>query len=262
MKAISKWVIILNLTMAGHFVHAQSDADIEELNIIELEIEKNQQKVTTRPETRAATPAEQAKSAEYSGLSQLSPFSEVSVIQKRYLPKTMRTQIFGGWSFITNDPFFNTTGFSLKAGFFFTESWGLEANYFSLGTSDREATKDLREIQNVKTDGLVYPKSFTGVDLVWVPIYGKMTYFNRTIIPFDLYFSAGYGTTKTHAEENPGTMHLATGQIFAMSKSFALRWDFSWNFYSAKGIDNKTAQFNNLFMTVGASFFIPEAKYR
>ncbi|MNT62394.1 hypothetical protein D3C72_2001130 [compost metagenome] len=97
---------------------------------------------------------------------------------------------------------------------------------------------------------------------MWVPIYGKMSLFNENIIPFDLYFAGGYGSTETQLNTSASTLHVATGQIFALSKSIAFRWDFSWNFYNAKTEDNETNSFNNLFLTVGMSWFFPEAKYR
>ena len=37
--------------------------------------------------------------------------------------------------------------------------------------------------------------------------YGKFS-FAKKIIPFDMYFSAGYGTTGTQSSEKPGTLHV------------------------------------------------------
>lgn len=235
----------------------------EDLEIIELELEK---KPTPAPQ-RSARPVEErvdVKSVPVSDLSdlgKLAPFAEVSVLQKRFMPKTGRFQLFGGLGLITNDPFFTTFSAVGKASYFFSEEWGLELNYFANSTSERQATKELKEINNVVAETLVQPESYVGLDIVWVPIYGKMTWFDEKIVPFDLYFSAGYGTTKTKVE-NAGTLHLATGQIFSITKAFSLRWDFSWNFYNATGVNQQQAAFNNLFLTVGASFFFPEAGYR
>lgn len=260
MKYLERLIILVLLLSFVRSVWAEDDTDVEELNIIELEIEKNV--VRKKADPVQEKKVEEQKSSDYSSLGKLAPFSEVSVLQKRYMPKTSRVQLFGGYSLITNDPFFSTTGLTAKISYFFTEAWGIEGNYFNLSTAQRDSTKELVDIQGVNADGLVYTKNFTGIDVVWVPIYGKMSYFNQKIIPFDLYFSLGYGTTSTHSDEKPGTWHLASGQIFAITKSFALRWDFSWNFFNAKGIEQTTASYNNLFLTVGASFFIPEAKYR
>lgn len=263
MKYSITLMLILSLFSVSSFAE---EAGGEDLDIIELELGKSAPKakpsedvVTQKP--IAESVEEEAKPITYSELGSLSPFSEVSVLQKRFMPKTERIQLFGGLSTITNDPFFLSIAGVGKASYFFSEAWGVEFNYIGMSTSNRKATEELKEIQGVKTDNLVQAKSFLGIDVIYTPIYGKMTLFNEQIIPFDLYFSAGYGTTQTQSE-NAGTIHLGTGQLFSLSKSFGLRWDFSWNIFSAKGITNQTSQFNNLFLTVGASFFFPEANYR
>lgn len=255
-------LIVCLVLMGPGFVYAQTEA--EELNVIEMELEKEAPKPVisnSAPAYEEAPPKDNTLST-FSGLGTLAPFQEISVIQKRFLPKTGRFQLFGGLTTVTNDPFFLTFGGVAKASYFMSESWGLELNYFGLTTSNREATNELKEVNGVATENLVYPKSFIGVDVMFVPIYGKMSWFNEKIIPFDLYFSAGYGNTGTQSGESAGTLHLATGQIFAISKAYAFRWDFSWNFFNAKGIESTTNSFNNLFLTVGMSWFFPEAGYR
>lgn len=243
----------------------ESFGDSEDLNVIEVELEgsKPAPEVEDTSSSRVAPQDMEAESRpiDFQGLGQLAPFAEVSVLQKRFMPKTGRFQLFGGATMVTNDPFFNVFGAVAKAGYFFTEAWGLELNYFALSTSEAKSTQELKKIQGVMTDSLILTKSFMALDLVMVPIYGKMTWFNETIIPFDLYFSIGPGVTETQSE-SASTLHLATGQIFALSKSSAFRWDFSWNFFNATGVDQKKAAYNNLFITVGWSWFFPEAKYR
>jgi outer membrane beta-barrel protein len=119
----------------------------------------------------------------------------------------------------------------------------------------------------VTTASLVTPQSYYGLDFKYTPIYGKMAFGNKTLTPFDMYFSGGLGQTSYNNGSAP-TLHLGTGQIFAMSKAFALRWDFSWNFFQATTYINSTqtvgssAIFNNLFVLLGASWFFPEATYR
>ncbi|MBX3035108.1 MAG: outer membrane beta-barrel domain-containing protein [Bdellovibrionaceae bacterium] len=276
-------VLILSLALgllAPMAASAQAGSDNEELKIIEVELENDASRSQTAPadspagnalgEGAVTAPAEEAaettapeprKDMEFKDLGHLSPFAEVSVIQRRFMPKTGRFQLFGGLTMITNDPFFNVYGGVGKAGYFFTETLGVELNYFALSTNEAKATQELKNMQGVKTDNLIITKNFWSADLVYAPIYGKMSWFNRTIIPFDLYFSLGYGATGTQ-NGSAGTLHLAAGQIFSMSKSTAFRWDFSWNFFNAKGIDEKVSSYNNLFLTVGWSWFFPEAKYR
>ncbi|WP_374029723.1 outer membrane beta-barrel domain-containing protein [Bdellovibrio bacteriovorus] len=257
------YIFLALLLLAPMGAMAQTETD--ELDIIELEIDKGtpaKQPISNSAPSYQETSPRDNTLTDFSGLGTLAPFKEISIIQKRFLPKTGRFQLFGGATVLTNNPFFNTIGGVAKASYFLSETWGIELNYFGLTTSERQTTEELRDIQGVSTENLVYPKSYVGVDLMYIPIYGKMTWFNEKIIPFDLYFSAGYGSTMTQADEAAGTIHLATGQIFALSKAYALRWDFSWNFFNAKGIDGSTNSFNNLFLTVGISWFFPEASYR
>jgi outer membrane beta-barrel protein len=134
-----------------------------------------------------------------------------------------------------------------------------------MSTDEREVTTDLRNKRSVTTTSLITAKSYFGADFKWTPIYGKMAFANQKIIPFDLYFSGGVGITGTSDSQSAPTLHLGTGQIFAINKSMAFRWDFSWNTFSAStktGPTTSSSVYNNLYLTVGMSFFYPEATYR
>lgn len=200
-----------------------------------------------------------------SDLSSLSEFKDIAVIQKRFLPKTQRFEAFGGLNGILNDKFFSSIGLNGRLGYSFTERLGIELLVMILATGERDVTKNLRERRGVKTTNFVSPQNYYGVDFRWTPLYGKMGFMNQKITTFDLYFSAGAGMTNTNQGGSEPTIHLGTGQIFAITKSAAFRWDFSWNFYNARsGVAgaSQNSLYNNLFLTIGASFFFPEATYR
>ncbi|MDZ4083016.1 MAG: outer membrane beta-barrel domain-containing protein [Bdellovibrionales bacterium] len=200
-----------------------------------------------------------------SDLSSLSEFKDIAVIQKRFLPKTQRFEGFGGLNGILNDKFFSSIGFNGRLGYHFTERLGIELLVMLLATGERDVTKNLRERRGVVTTNFVSPQNYYGADIRWTPVYGKMSFLNNKITTFDLYFSAGAGITNTNQGGSEPTIHLGTGQVFAITKSAAFRWDFSWNFYNAKsGVAGaqQNSLYNNLFLTLGASFFFPEATYR
>jgi len=85
-----------------------------------------------------------------------------------------------------------------------------------------------------------------------------------------MYFSAGMGSSSTNSQEGTNTtFHVGTGQIFALSKSMAFRWDYSWNMYkatpvadSALGTAPESNNYNDLILTAGVSFFFPEVSSR
>ena len=202
-------------------------------------------------------------------LNKLAPFREVSVIQKKFLPKTERFQLFVGASAMTNTPWYNNFGGKLNLSYNFTESLGIELQSTFLTSSESKSVKEIRDNNLLNAEQFVYTKSYYGVDLVWSPIYGKMTSLDRKIIPFDMYFSIGGGTSVTNSKEkNNSTLHIGTVQIFALSKSMAFRWDYSFNTFAAtpqstaSNSNPSQGGYNDLIFTAGVSFFFPEAGYR
>ena len=200
-----------------------------------------------------------------SQLSMLAPFEDIAVISRKFLPKRRRFELSGGGLLILNNAFFNNIGFALRGTFYLSEKWGVEAQYYSLYASERRVTEDLESFRRISTRSLVVPKNFMGAAIKWAPIYGKMSLFEKRIIPFDLFFSLGYGSTEIQ-EGGAGTLQLGMGQNFAISKSLAFRWDILWNGYSAeiirKGGSRETLNHSDLYCGIGLSFFVPEAKYR
>ena len=221
------------------------------------------------------TPVAESKKAEQkvenlTDLNKLSSFREISVIQKKYLPKTERFQLYTGLGMTTNSPWFLNLGVKINLGYHFTESFGVEFSGMFLSNSEREVAKEIREYNGLQPEKFVNTKNYVGLDLMWVPIYGKLSMLNNRIIPFDMYFSAGAGSSSTNSQEgNVPTMHIGTGQIFAISKSMAFRWDYSWTMFQATEVQSSSSttapsknSYNDLILTAGLSFFFPEANYR
>ncbi len=263
------------LFVMTHFVTpawAQEEDSLDnstDVDQIEAELAKRTVKTPAPTEVKVE---KDEKLEDFSGLGKLAPFSEISVIQKRYMPKTGRFQFFLGLANVVNDPWFLGIGADARLAYHFTESWGVEATGVFLTNSQREAIKDLYDQHGVRTDSIITAKGYTGASVVWNPIYGKMGMFNRRIIPFDMYFALGGGSTSVDGGSGGTTMHFGTGQIFALSKAMGFRWDFSWNSFNATpnqsdaqktaNIQPSSQSFNNLLLTFGFSFFFPEAKYR
>lgn len=200
-----------------------------------------------------------------SDLVNLAPFDNVAILQKRYLPKTQRFELYGALNAILNDKFFTIFGANGRFSYNFNERYAIEAIGIFSADTEKSVTRDLREIRGVQTTNFVAPVTYYGVDLKWTPIYGKMSFLNKKITPFDLYFAAGVGMTNTNQGRAENTIHFGTGQLFAINKSMAFRWDFSWNFYNARStVPGSTLNgvYNNLFISAGASFYFPEATYR
>jgi outer membrane beta-barrel protein len=240
------------------------NTDVESLYDRYDEAQTKKREDQKKPDARKQ-PVKEATSL--SELSTLAPFSDVAVIQRRFLPRTGRFEFSGSGMSSLNNPFFNNLGLALRGSYNLTEKHGVEFQYMFFSNTRRAVTESLEsEPINVRTSNLVTPKSFMGAAYKWTPVYGKITFLNRHIVPFDFVFTGGLGLSKTDIQNEP-TVHLGAGQSFAMTKSFAVRWDLVWNFYNAKTVSaesgaSTSTNHNDLFLSVGASFFIPEATYR
>ena len=202
-------------------------ADIENIFSSQEQKEVKEETLPTEQEQQKIMDVKQL-----SDLANLAPFQDVAIIQKRFLPKTGRFELFAAPSIVLNDPFFMVSGANIRLGYYFREMYGFELTAWMMSKSDRQSTKDLAR-KTVTTTSLISPKNYLGAAFKWAPIYGKFSFFNRTIIPFDHYFNFGLGQTQTSRDENAYTLNLATGQNFAISKAWAFRWDLTWNLYQA-----------------------------
>ena len=202
--------------------------------------------------------------AELSGLGNLAPFNDIAVISRRFLPKTNRFELTPNVGLVLNDVFFTDIVLGGRLGYYFTENYGIEAIGTAISTSPKGVTNELQNQRFVNTAALAVPTAYYGLDFKWAPIYGKLGWLNKSIVPFDFYFSGGGGITGTNQNTSPPTIHLGTGQIFALKKWMALRWDLSWYAYNSTStvVGGSSGTFTNLHLTLGMSFFFPEAVYR
>lgn len=253
------------LLTASHWAWAQeaSDSEVEEL----YDKTETQQPVSNKASRTRTESAPALKDAQnLSDLANLAPFNDVAVIQRRFLPKTGRFEFSGSGFTNLNNPFFTNLGLGLGVAYYFREKYAVEGIFKIASTGSRQVTDDLEANRGITTDNIVGSKGFGGLALKWNPIYGKMTWLNETIVPFDLNFSLGVGLTRTTLDEDEATIHFGTSQVFALSKGMAFRWDLAWNMYQATvpkdGGGTEKLNQNDLFLGLGMSFYFPEASYR
>ena len=262
----------------SHMAMAQNDLEGSAPNA-EKEVEdlydREEQKAPPKAKSQPAAEEKANKEAQnLSDLANLAPFSDVAVIQRRFLPKTQRFEASVGGFTNLNNPFFNAVGASARLAYYLRERYAIEGIAAFASTTSRQVTDDLESrpgcttpgCTGITTDNVVTSKGFYLLALKWNPIYGKITWLNKSIVPFDLNFNLGGGMTMTTEEESVPTVHFGTSQVFAITKAMAFRWDLYWNIYQATATDalgkKETLNQNDLFLGIGMSFFFPEATYR
>ncbi len=263
-----KKITIFALIAFSMSSYAQESTELDQENLYEKELKTTSPSLLNQEiqESDRETPRENLKSLVE--LQKLAPFEDVAVIQKRFLPKTERFEFFPNIGFIANNAFFLSSYFQGRFGYAFSEKWAIEAIAAIFTDSKYKVTKDI-EGKQVKTENLIIPESYYGLDIRWTPFYGKMGFFTDSIIPFDMYFSLGAGVTGTNEDTNPFTIHAGTGQIYAIKKWMAFRWDLSMYYYTSEtqvgiqtGQPKREDTFTDIQISIGMSFFFPEASYR
>ena len=157
----------------------------------------------------------------------LIPFSDVSVIQRRFMPKTGRLSLSSSAVFILSSEFFLRPGVEAHLAYHLLEKHSLELNAYYTFSNTRRVVNDLESLGiNVKWDHAVsIPGAFFGLSYKWMPIYGKTAFFNKKVLSFDTFFSFGGGLSwMTNAVWEP-TALIGIGQVFAITRDFGLRWD-------------------------------------
>lgn len=268
--------LIIAFLIASHVARAQDlEGDNSSSgggsNDVSQEIEslydRDEEKQIAQPKPKARQRSEAPKEVTtLSDLATLAPFDDVAVIQRRFLPKTGRFELSATLFSNLNNPFFNSMGAGARVAYYIREQYAIEGLFTFATTSSRQVTDDIEKNNGISTDNVITSKGYMGAAFKWNPIYGKITWLNKAIVPFDLNFSLGGGMTQTTEGENAPTVHVGSSQVFAISKGMAFRWDIIWNMYSATATSDsgvkETLSQNDLFLGFGMSFYFPEAGYR
>ena len=199
------------------------------------------------------------------------PYQDIVVISKKFLPKSDRleAQIFS--SNVLNNAFFSNLGLGLGLSYYFTEKYAVDFNYIAMFEKEKDITKGLREGLAAETNPGVIPKGYVGLGLRWNPIYGKMSFFNLTLIPFDFYFGLGLGLSHIEIyskmnsvgkeqktfEKRVLSLSFNTGQQFALTRNFSFDWKILWNFYTVPKGGTVSGLRNDIIFSVGTSWYFP-----
>ncbi|MGE3760247.1 MAG: outer membrane beta-barrel domain-containing protein [Pseudobdellovibrionaceae bacterium] len=200
-----------------------------------------------------------APTLDYKSINVDQDLSKVVVLQKISMPKTERVQISGGFALITNDQFYRNFGFQVRGGYHFTEKWGVEVSALILSQGKSSDLTDLESKQRTEADELNSPRGYTGIDIYFSSVYGKVALYDRKIYPFEFYQTIGFGQMKTAVESSAGTFHASIGQLFTRSRNDGFRWDLGLYLYpESNGGKSQTSQSINL--TLGWGLFVPGVK--
>ena len=213
-----------------------------------------------------------------SDLSNLAPFDDIAVIQKRFLQKTSRGEAGLSLISILNNKFFYLLGVSGRLGYFIREKHGIGLQADAVYYEKKFFSKRLRTgINQIIAFNYIAPRFFVGAYYRWTPIYGKFSFLSKKIHYFDMFFDFGLGAENIVSAPDEGApivgfepvrpwwpaLRLSTGQTFALNKNMGLVWDFTWYFYfyELSGSTNTHWQ-HDLSLSLGFNYYFPEVGNR
>lgn len=204
---------------------------------------------------------------------------DFSVVQNRAFSK--KGKFFGTahTGIAINDPYYSGSYLGVSGGYFFNESWGLEATYLNSSfDKSRSFNGILERGGGPKANQLI---SKLGINAVWTPIYAKMSVFDRSIIHFDMGLVVGihqlnyenpYSTNPftnasqiVEASKKESSIGYSIGimQQFYFRENMAIRVDFKNSFTtenqvsygSTTGAKDGSKVINDTMLLIGLTVF-------
>ncbi|MCZ0933301.1 MAG: hypothetical protein OXJ52_09145 [Oligoflexia bacterium] len=227
-----------------------------------------------------------------SDLQKLTPQDSVSVIQKRYMPKTFRGELNLSVSAVINNTFFYLGGASAKAGFFVREDHGFGVEGFALLPPLFKMTANdmIGPPNQIVPLGSVLTQFYGGAYYKWSPFFGKFAVLNRKIVYFDMYMTLGAGMNwvlnavdvidKQLKKTGRGKLEngvsgravlssnkfpafsAGLGQMFSLTQDWAFNWELKWFLSFVQYNNGQLYTPWDINFSLGMNYYFPGAKYR
>lgn len=258
-------ITILALSSTTYAADQNMDLNYKEIDKIEDVLETNFPKLETPSEAQkptVSTPQTNRQKADFSGVGSTALYSDLAVIQKTYMPKSGRAQLSAGLVTVPTDVFYLTGGVALKADYHFSETWGLEVFTNLITSSSKEEISNISNTQGASVKNLVSLKNYSGANLYYNFIYGKLSLMDKKVLPFEIFNTVGVGSMINSNDYQSAAVQVGLGTLLSLSRSSAIRLDLNWAFYQTKNIMDQTTNENSTFFSAGYSWFFPEPQYR
>ncbi len=186
----------------------------------------------------------------------------VKAVQRKHFLKRGRLEAVPSFALSLNDAFNSKVGAGLAVNYHLADSIALSLHYdkFYRAQSDnvRIAKRELRSL--LLASAIDWS---AGVDFLWTPIYGKLSWFN-TIVQYDLFLATGVGGVWSQTSGAPvddglhPAVNAGIGQRFAFTDWMAFEFWVKQLLYADRPQDREISEIQKvLTMNVGLSFWLP-----
>lgn len=198
--------------------------------------------------------------------------TDFNVVQNRLYSKAGRLSFSGFYGTLVNDPWSTGPTFGGTVAYYFSERYGIEAEYSLTNSDDNQAAQRLKQQGGYPDHNQL--RDYYGLNFEWVPFYAKMSVLNSFIMYFDMGFSLGGGMQTYTQKRDIGDQNVATPalefnvtQHYFMSKNFGLRVDLKNRWYQedvqyykattrmSLGNSSGTSTSNSTYLLIGMTVF-------
>ncbi|MEM6531892.1 MAG: outer membrane beta-barrel domain-containing protein [Myxococcota bacterium] len=191
-----------------------------------------------------------------------SQLDKIKAVPRKAVLKKGRLELAPFASLSMNDPYYQHLAAGGSVVYYPHDSFG-----FGIGIDYLYANVETGNVDAVR-QGLTsvpaqfeQPQLFGHFDLYWVPIYGKVSLFDRNILHFEFYGTGGLGVASTLDDDGlQPAANFGIGQRMFLSDWLAFRIEGRNHVYVATQTVNRIerSDIQSIFMLyLGASFFIP-----
>lgn len=172
---------------------------------------------------------------------------ELEVVQNRIYTKAHKVTLEVDGSMVGGDPFQDSFGYGGLIGFYFNETFGIDALYWKLSSSHSAAFNAF----NTATQGIGVNTNplatLMGGELTISFLYGKLSLIGKAIIHFDLMLRLGAGELSLTGTQPAQTQTLIApwaglGPHLYLSRRFCLNFDWRMIVYR----QNVVEQYNSV----------------
>jgi outer membrane beta-barrel protein len=193
--------------------------------------------------------------------------NDTRVVQNRMYSTSHKFEfgIFG--ASLSGDPFLTSKSLGVSLGYHFTEYLGLFGNYWTTFTTGSSAEDFLEQSQHIAANTNM-PRNYKGGEVMWSPVYGKLSLLGEIIIHYDMHVLGGLGMTGNETA-NQFTISGGIGQQVYVNRWMSIRFDYRLMRFDEDlvGKDpNKPASFGKVLLTrtnytdvfaLGLDFLLP-----
>lgn len=163
-----------------------------------------------------------------------SVFKDVVVVQRKAKQKEGKILFSTYSSFDFADGPITMYGFNTNVGYALSNFWEVYLSYTPVFSSqERPIVNKVRKLTlaNNEEADITYskPKSFIGLDLLWLPAYGKDSFGPYWIVRSDTFFKFGVGTINYESGDRGQKYSLMFGKTYFLSEYFNLRLTAGFN---------------------------------